>query len=102
MMFEAYPGPMIKQMKCLEDDEGSYLASHTNLARMIRSQHFKDATHILDSAGKHETLRPVLQETSTVFVKTVAFVNMLTSSIAGSLRTVIQETMDVIVHRGAV
>ena len=62
VMFEAYPGPMIKQMKCLEDDEGSYLASHTNLARMIRSQHFKDSTHILDSAGKHETLRPVLQE----------------------------------------
>ena len=85
VMFEAYPGPMIKQMKCLEDDEGGYLSSHTNLARMIRSQHFKDATHILDLAGKSETLRPVLQKTTKDFEESGIRHSMLTSSIAGSL-----------------
>ena len=55
VLFEAYPGPMLRQLKCLQDDEGNYLTSHSNLARMIQSQHFKDATHIVESAGKHHT-----------------------------------------------
>ena len=49
--------------------------------------HFKDATHILDSAGKHATLRPVLQETSKGFEDSSVCRSMLTSSIAGSLHS---------------
>ena len=55
VLFEAYPGSMLRQLKCVQDDEGNYLTSHDNLARMIQSQHFKDATHIVESVGKHHT-----------------------------------------------
>ena len=40
VLFEAYSGPMLRQLKCLQDvNKGNYLTSHNNLARMIQSQH---------------------------------------------------------------
>ena len=96
ILFEAYSGAMLKQMKKLEESAPGYLDNHSTVGKAIRTLHFHDDTHILEEATKTSTLldensvqkQPIDPITDNTFVMSNdhrALSSILTQSITGSL-----------------
>ena len=94
ILFEAYSGVMLKQMKKLEESAPGYLDNHSTVGKAIRMLHFHDDTHILEEAMKTSTSldensvqkQPIDPITDNTFVMSNDHrASVLTQSIAGPL-----------------
>lgn len=48
ILWEAYSGATLRQMKIIEEESPGYLDNHKTVARMIKNLQFKDDTHIVE------------------------------------------------------
>ena len=94
ILYEAYSGAMLKQMKKLEESAPGYLDNHSTVGKAIRTLHFHDDTHILEEATKTSTSldensvqkQPIDPITDNTFVMSNDHrASVLTQSIAGPL-----------------
>ena len=56
ILWEAYSGATLRQMKIIEEESPGYLDNHKTVARMIKNLQFKDDTHIVEDLTTNEEM----------------------------------------------
>ena len=89
ILWEAFSGDTLRQIKDLESETPGYLENHTTVARMVRLLNFKDETRILDDRplSKDKSKSTILNTIDDHFLNSISDDelprSMLTQSLAG-------------------